>query len=101
MMKNIDCCEQYYSLNATELRPGDIILTRSRESLSRMIRIISKGEYSHAAMYIGNNLVMESVLEEGVRTTVANSIISQQLKDIRVCRLKKFCGNLGNSLPTP
>lgn len=94
MMERTDRSNLLYSMNTTELRPGDIILTRSRESLSRMIRIVSKGKYSHAAIYIGRNLLMESVLEEGVRTTVANSIVSQQKKDIRVYRLKMLSENV-------
>jgi cell wall-associated NlpC family hydrolase len=53
------------SISLSLLKPGDIIVSTTDESISAIIRAITKSEVSHAILYIGNNSVIEAV-EEGV-----------------------------------
>lgn len=56
------------SLDPTLLMPGDIILTRSKSAIfSWIIRAFTLSNYSHAAIYIGRDTIIEAVTS-GVRT---------------------------------
>ena len=39
-----------------EIRPGDVLLVEGRSKLSRIIQIITKSAWSHAAIYVANRL---------------------------------------------
>lgn len=43
-----------------ELRPGDVLLSYGQEPLSRMIRFLGGGSYSHAALWDGTHIVETS-----------------------------------------
>lgn len=49
------------SIGADVLEPGDVILSTTTENISRSIRVATGSEVSHAAMYIGNNQVIEAI----------------------------------------
>jgi hypothetical protein len=39
-----------------EIRPGDVLLVEGRAKLSRIIQLITKSAWSHAAIYVGDHL---------------------------------------------
>ncbi len=54
------------SIGGNVLEPGDIILSTTTELVSAAIRTVSGAEVSHAAMYVGDDIVVEAV-GDGVR----------------------------------
>jgi len=49
------------------LRKADLILVKKRPGfVSRLIRTLTKSEYSHVALYVGNNQIIESDIPNGV-----------------------------------
>ena len=55
-------------LDESKMRPGDIILTRSKNTFfSYVIRLFTWSKYSHAAIYTGNTTICEAI-KSGVHT---------------------------------
>jgi hypothetical protein len=48
------------SINGVQLEVGDIVLYRGKGFLSKCVQFFTKSEYSHAAMVVSNDLVIES-----------------------------------------
>jgi hypothetical protein len=48
-----------------EIRPGDVLLVEGRSKLSRIIQIMTKSAWSHAAIYVGDRL--KDACSEGVK----------------------------------
>jgi len=70
-----------------ELKPGDIILSRSGTWLSKAIRFVTSlqsgsSEYSHAAMSIGDALLIEALWE--ISITEAKKYEGQQIQAWRI-----------------
>lgn len=40
--------------------PGDLIFTRDNGVISRIIRYVTKGKYSHVGVYFGHGLILEA-----------------------------------------
>ncbi|MGK5093387.1 hypothetical protein WDW89_15430 [Deltaproteobacteria bacterium TL4] len=63
-------------------QPGDVILIRGNQRISRIIQTLTHSAYSHAAIYMGNGDIVES--EPG---GVLQSSIDRYIHlDIRICR---------------
>jgi hypothetical protein len=50
-----------------QIKPGDVLLTRGTESISRAICLMDDSEVSHAALALGDDTLAE-VVGEGLRT---------------------------------
>ncbi len=48
------------------LRPGDVLLVEGQQRFSMAIKYLTQSNWSHAALYIGNNELIEADLKEGV-----------------------------------
>jgi hypothetical protein len=48
------------------LRPGDILLVEGQQRFSMAIKYLTQSNWSHAALYIGNNELIEADLKDGV-----------------------------------
>lgn len=53
-----------------EIQPGDVLLVEGRSRLSRIIQIMTKSAWSHAAIYIGNRL--DDNTEPGIKLLLEN-----------------------------
>jgi hypothetical protein len=62
------------SIGQDALRPGDIILSTTRDVSSRVIRFGTGSEVSHAAVYIGDGKVIEAVGGGVLESTLANKL---------------------------
>jgi len=49
-----------YLLDDNKLKPCDIILTTTTQKVSKLIRIATGGEYSHAILYVGGHSCIDS-----------------------------------------
>ncbi len=48
------------------LEPGDVLLVEGQQRFSAAIKLLTHSNWSHAALYIGNNELIEADLKEGV-----------------------------------
>jgi hypothetical protein len=55
-------------LSIDELKPGDIILRCSSALSSQMTELMIWSRYTHAALYIGNGMIIDSTWKYGVKT---------------------------------
>ncbi|MCJ8326620.1 MAG: hypothetical protein MJK08_05910 [Campylobacterales bacterium] len=55
-------------LNSEELLFGDVLFSNSNTFSSKIIRTFTEGSYSHCAIYIGNNKIMDVNKNGGIRT---------------------------------
>ncbi len=78
----------FFSLKK-KLLPGDVLLTYNTEnSLSKVISLVSSSNYSHAAVYLGKNLVIESTIgsQNGVQISSIDKYIGGK-HNIKVLRM--------------
>lgn len=64
------------SINVSELRTGDLVVSTTREVPSRIIRVATDSPISHAMLYVGDDLVVEAI-SEGVSLTTIDKAISE------------------------
>lgn len=76
-----------YILNWSELEMGDIILTRYNDDTSRLVRRLTKSDYSHAQLYMGWGCVLHSD-GDGVTSENVQRVAVQNLEDMVVLRVK-------------
>ncbi len=48
------------------LQPGDVLLVEGQQRFSMAIKYLTQSNWSHAALYIGNNELIEADLKDGV-----------------------------------
>jgi hypothetical protein len=58
-----------------QLRAGDVLLQSSPDALSRAIRLFDGGEFSHAALYLGDGVVADTA-SGGLQPTGVESLIA-------------------------
>lgn len=77
-----------YTLNASNLEKGDIILTTSINKMSNIIRIVAFGPFSHAMLYLGDYSCVDSG-GPGIRVASQNiqRIFFESVKFCSVLRL--------------
>ena len=76
-----------YILNWPELEMGDIILTRYNDDTSRLVRRLTKSDYSHAQLYMGWGCVLHSD-GDGVTSENVQRVAVENLEDMVVLRVK-------------
>jgi hypothetical protein len=62
---------KYIYLNHRVIMPGDILVSRQRSILSRVVRWQTKGKFSHAALFVAPTLLFESK-RDGIFQTPLN-----------------------------
>lgn len=65
-------------IKSNELIDADILLYHGSSIISRAIRYFDGTDYNHAALYMGNNTVLEAIAEGVVRRDTATSINNSQ-----------------------
>lgn len=81
----------YYALKP-KLKPGMALLTKTRGELTNLFL---PGDWTHAAMYLGDNLVVEAV---GKGVTVTDLVSFMVTKDFVMARRPKFLDDEGMAL---
>ena len=76
-----------YIFDLSELRPFDIVIVRfSEDRLSNAIRRLCKSEFSHAIIYLGNNVFVEA--SQPIRyIAFSPKIFLPDLNNLKVLRL--------------
>ena len=75
------------SIGESALETGDIIVSTTNENVSRIIRHVTGSQVSHAALYVGDGMVIESAGDGVVLTT-----LSQALADDSVAVALRYPG---------
>lgn len=76
-----------YLLDRTKLRAGDIILTRSNEKNSSLICKLTKSDFSHAILYVGESSYIHSD-PLGVHSSNIQRLLIDEVRHVRVMRLE-------------
>jgi len=69
---------------------GDLILTKSPDLVSKFIRYVTWSEQSHIAIYLGNELIIESQNGYGVRVVHINEYLDTPGVEIFVARVRNI-----------
>ena len=64
-------------LDSKDLLFGDVLLSNSNTIPSKIIRHFTEGSYSHSAIYIGNNRIMDVNKNSGIRTINVKKFINE------------------------
>lgn len=75
--------------NIDELAAGDVLLYRSDTWIARAIRLLDGTEVSHAALYLGNGIVGEALVKEGLTQQAIEKSI-HGCKWVKVFRLNNL-----------
>lgn len=65
------------------LQPGDVLLVEGKQKFSSAIKYLTQSNWSHAALYIGNGVIIEADLKLGV---IKTEIEKYQDYHTRICR---------------
>ena len=76
-----------YVYDISKLNPGDILLERYDDKLSKFIMDKSNSDFSHAILYDGNGSNLESTLDIVVANNISRTIIDDS-QSVSVYRLK-------------
>lgn len=71
------------ALQAAMMRPGDILLVEGTSRISEAIKYITQSTWSHAALYAGEERLIEADVNHGVRYLPLNAYDSYHT---RICR---------------
>jgi len=69
------------------IQPGDVLLIEGKQRFSKAIKYLTQSNWSHSAMYIGNNTLVEADLKEGVRFIPLKEYMDYHT---RICRPKNI-----------
>jgi hypothetical protein len=78
-----------YLLELEKLQKGDIILLRSDSGISEIIRKLTKSQYSHGILYVGNGSIIDSD-GYGVQANNVHRKLISKVDDVLVLRLKEI-----------
>lgn len=78
---------EFYLLDDNKLEIGDIVLTTTSHKLSKIIRAVTKGDYSHAMLYVGGNSCIDST-GNGVQSHNTQRLLFPSSKFCKVLRHK-------------
>lgn len=76
-----------FILKIENLEPGDVILTSESSKTSKAIRLGTKGDHSHAMLYIGNSVIHATL--EGVYSKNPQRLIYDNESDVTVLRINQ------------
>ncbi len=76
---------EFYKLDDSKLLIGDIILTTTSQKLSRIIKAVTNGDYSHAMLYVGGQSCIDST-RNGVQSHNIQRLLFQSSKFCKVLR---------------
>ncbi|WP_369765210.1 YiiX/YebB-like N1pC/P60 family cysteine hydrolase [Flavobacterium sp. WC2429] len=76
-----------YLINIDLIQEGDIILYRSSLDISKLVRKITKSQYSHAILYVGVGSIIDSD-GYGVQSNNIQRLLIEKPDDIIILRLK-------------
>jgi hypothetical protein len=85
-----------YLLNIDKLESGDIILTRSDSEISKLVRRLTKSQFSHAILYVGVSSCIDSD-GYGVQSQNIQRLLFNNNDDVKVLRIKD--STLSNKIP--
>jgi cell wall-associated NlpC family hydrolase len=72
-----DHTELWWSLDVAKLVVGDIICTNENTKASRLIRqYTGQGRFSHVALYLGDNYIIEAVVPKVIRRLATEYILT-------------------------
>jgi uncharacterized protein YycO len=75
-------------ISGNKLVPGDIILVDTHNLLAVFVKVATSGAYSHAALYIGDSLIIHAV-PAGIFQFPLESLATDSVRRIKVLRLKR------------
>lgn len=78
-----------YVLREEKLEPLDIILTRDKKPISKGVRFFTKGDYSHALIYMSNFSAIEATREGRVFSENTQRLVFDGLDECKVLRCKQ------------
>jgi hypothetical protein len=76
-----------YLLDRTKLKQGDILLTRSNKKNSKLICKVTKSNFSHAILYIGETSYIHSDVD-GVHSGNIQRLLIDEFEFVKVVRIK-------------
>lgn len=82
-----------YVYDVQKLKPGDILLERYDDRLSKFIMRASESNYSHAILYAGNGSCLEATIEMVIASNISRTLFDDPTK---VCVLR-----LNDDIVTP
>lgn len=78
-----------YLIDISKLNKGDIILTRDKKGLlSALIRLFTRGKYSHASLYLDSSTLIHAT-REGIHTLTLRTELFSSLSDFMVLRTRE------------
>lgn len=77
-----------YVLNEERLEPLDIILTKDKNLISKGIRLVTQGDYSHALIYMSSFSAIEATRDGRVFSENIQRLIFDRLDTCKVLRYK-------------
>ena len=70
------------------LRPGDVLLVEGTQRFSRGIKYLTQSNWSHSALYLGEEKIFEADIEEGVRIVDLELYRDYHTRICRPCHLR-------------
>ena len=77
-----------YLLDREKLKEGDIILTRSNKKSSKVICKVTKSDFSHAILYVGETSYIHSDID-GVHSGNIQRLLLEEISFVKVVRIKE------------
>jgi len=72
-----------------DIKPGDIVGCRNSYWMGNLICWITDSDVNHVALYIGNNLLIESTINHGIRILPLAEYVNDSKTKVTVFRIKK------------
>lgn len=69
------------------IQPGDVLLVEGKQRFSKAIKYLTQSNWSHSAIYIGDEKLIEADLKEGVRIIPLQKYMEYHT---RICRPKNL-----------
>jgi len=69
------------------IKPGDVLLVEGKQRFSTAIKYLTKSNWSHSAIYIGEEKLIEADLKDGVRVIPLQNYMKYHT---RICRPKNL-----------
>ena len=77
------------------IQPGDVLLVEGKQRFSKAIKYLTQSNWSHSAIYIGDEKLIEADLKEGVRIIPLQKYMEYHT---RICRPKNLSKSDENAI---